>query len=100
MRFDEFDARLSQLLRALPDGTIAELTDGMIGWWSGTRTVYAWIGDSGRSEPGARELDLADDWGQFHDWLEAWIDEPRFSTQPDLPGHAQDTAQTEAKADA
>lgn len=52
MRFDEFDARLTRLLRALPDGTIAELTDGMIAWWGGARTVYAWIGDSARGQPG------------------------------------------------
>jgi hypothetical protein len=96
MRFDEFDARLSQLLRALPAGTIADLTDGMIAWWSGTRTVYAWVGDGGRAGPGSRELDLADDWGQFHDWLAAWIDEPRFSTRPDAPACLQDFAQTGA----
>ncbi|AXF03565.1 hypothetical protein [Paraburkholderia hospita] len=94
MRFDEFDARLSRLLRALPDGTIAELTDGMIAWWGGARTVYAWIGDGGLDQPGARELDLADDWGQFHDWLAAWIDEPRFSTRPEKLG--RDTAHTDA----
>jgi hypothetical protein len=90
MRYDEFDARLSRMMQAMPADTIAELTDGMIAWWSGARIVYAWIGDAHEAQPSrdVRELDLADDWGQFHDWLAAWIDEPRFSTRPGKPGCA------------
>ena len=95
MKYDEFDARLSRLLQAMPADTVAELTDGMIAWWSGARIVYAWIGDAREAHAAhethpsrdVRELDLADDWGQFHDWLAAWIDEPRFSTRPDKPCH-------------
>ncbi|MEM5440154.1 hypothetical protein [Paraburkholderia diazotrophica] len=92
MRFEEFDARLSRLLVTMPAGTTADLTDGMIAWWNGARTIYAWIGkgDDGRhSGLHARELDLADDWGQFHDWLTAWINEPRFSARPDVDGHGR-----------
>ncbi|MBP0588196.1 hypothetical protein J8I87_00325 [Paraburkholderia sp. LEh10] len=83
MKFEAFDSRLSQMLRAMPAATIAELTDGMIAWWNGARVVYAWVGDdahdAAHDTAGVRELDLADDWGQFHDRLAAWIDEPRFS---------------------
>ena len=88
MKFEEFDARLSRLLVMMPAGTIADLTDSMIAWWNGTRTIYARIGkeDAGSSGLLTRELDLADDWGQFHDWLTAWIDEPRFSAR-DADGH-------------
>ncbi|MEX3969910.1 hypothetical protein [Paraburkholderia caribensis] len=96
MRFEEFDSRLSQLLKALPDDTIAELTDGMVAWWTGARVVYAWISDGGRDAPAARELDLADDWGQFHDWLAAWIDEPCFSTRPATRGYSPATPATRA----
>ncbi|SEJ73987.1 hypothetical protein [Paraburkholderia diazotrophica] len=92
MRFEEFDTRLSRLLVTMPAGTIADLTDGMIAWWNGTRTIYAWIGsgdDDRRGGLHARELDLADDWGQFHDWLAAWINEPRFSARPDADDHGR-----------
>ncbi|MEM5370141.1 hypothetical protein V4C53_29445 [Paraburkholderia azotifigens] len=93
MKFEAFDSRLSQMLRAMPAATIAELTDGMIAWWNGARVVYAWVGDDAHDEahPAARELDLADDWGQFHDWLAAWIDEPRFSMRPEPLGVGRDT---------
>ena len=100
MRFDEFDARLSRLLRALPDGTIAELTDGMIAWWNGARVVYAWVGDdahdAAHDTAGVREVDVADDWGQFHDWLAAWIYEPRFSTRLEPLERGRNTASTDA----
>ncbi|ACC75592.1 hypothetical protein PPMP20_03965 [Paraburkholderia phymatum] len=96
MKFEAFDSRLSQMLRAMPAATFAELTDGMIAWWNGSRIVYAWIGDEADHDccdkPRAHELDLADDWGQFHDWLAAWIDEPRFSTRPEPAGDARDNA--------
>ncbi|MBN3753113.1 hypothetical protein G3N95_09170 [Paraburkholderia sp. Tr-20389] len=100
MKFEAFDSRLSQMLRAMPTATIAELTDGMIGWWNGSRVVYAWIGDEADHDScatsGAHELDLADDWGQFHDWLAAWIEEPRFSTRPAPCEFGRDTAHTGA----
>jgi hypothetical protein len=92
MKFEEFDARLSRLLQALPAGTIADLTDAMIAWWGGARVIYAWVGDGPRETAGARELDLGDDWWQFHDWLVAWIDEPRLSARPEATGRGQDTA--------
>ncbi|CAD6510532.1 hypothetical protein ACFQ3P_01825 [Paraburkholderia sabiae] len=94
MKFETFDSRLSQMLRAMPATTIAELTDGMIAWWNGARVVYAWVGDEAleKAHHTARELDLADDWGQFHDWLAAWIDEPRFSMRLEPLGRERDTA--------
>ena len=100
MKFEAFDSRLSQMLQAMPPATIAELTDGMIAWWNGVRVVYAWVGDHAHHDLDdrmrAHELDLADDWGQFHDWLAAWIEEPRFSSRAEPHGHGRDTAQTDA----
>jgi hypothetical protein len=73
MRFDEFDAHLSGALQMLPAGSVADLTDDLTAWWDGTRTVYA----SATTHP--VEFPLAKNWDQFHDWLGAWLKDPRFS---------------------
>jgi hypothetical protein len=73
MLFVEFDARLSAVLKTLPNRTVADLTDEMIAWWDGSRTVYA------STALETHEYPLAENWDRFSDWLRAWLDEPRFS---------------------
>ena len=85
MTFEEFDSQISALLKMLPNGTVAELTDCEIAWWNGDHMIYAWIGEcctgytSTNTIPQLLEFDPSDDWRHFQNWFVAWIAAPQFS---------------------
>lgn len=73
MKFDELDKRLTALLKALPAGTVADLTEDMVAWWDGKSTVY------GSLESAESEIKLSENWAHFRDWLRPWLQHPQFS---------------------
>src|SRR6202012_2477278 len=79
MNREDFEARLTVILRDAGPGTVAELTDTLIAYLEGERIVYARLDVEGVGAP-TEELDLVSgNWPQWQDWLKDWLTDPVFS---------------------
>lgn len=78
LTIERFESQLAMLLRDLPRGMVAELTDFAVAYWNGWEVVYAFLRDDndGRIE---EEFDLtAYVWEEWRPELTRWLAEPRF----------------------
>lgn len=82
--YQTFVAQLGMLLRHLPTGTTAELTDFAVAYWDGRHVVGVYLREDG--------CDLLDEdfeldenaWENWSDELTAWLSAPRFSERAEL----------------
>ena len=80
--FTVFRAQLNMLLRDQPRGVTADLTDFAVAYWNGRHVVGAYLRDAGHVD---EVFDLDENaFKQWRDEFVAWLDEPRFTTRPDL----------------
>ncbi|CDY77441.1 hypothetical protein BGLT_06354 [Caballeronia glathei] len=80
--FASFKAHVAMLLRDLPAGTTADLTDVAVAYWDGKRVVGAYLRDGGRMDE-AFDFD-ENAWGNWHDEFVGWLAMPSFSERSDL----------------
>lgn len=86
MNREDFEARLTVILRDAGPGIVAELTDTLIAYLEGERIVYARLDVEGAGAP-TEELDLVSgNWPQWQDWLKDWLTDPVFSVGHGLAG--------------
>ncbi|WP_260854709.1 hypothetical protein [Paraburkholderia sp. BCC1884] len=83
LTFDQFNTKLSTLLRDLMPCTTADLTDTAIAYWDGRRVVYCYLDDdSGLID---EEFDLGGrSWDEWREYLTQWIEAPKFSMRPEV----------------
>ncbi|KJK10222.1 hypothetical protein UB46_41915 [Burkholderiaceae bacterium 16] len=80
--FASFKAHLTMLLRDLPMGTTADLTEVAVAYWDGTRIVGTYLRDGGRlDEP--FEFD-ENAWENWHDEFVGWLATPTFTKRDEL----------------
>lgn len=82
--FISFYSQLAMLLRDLPAGTTADLTDWAKAYWNGHRVVGLFLreGDSGKLD---EDFELNENaWEDWHDDLVVWLAAPRFSACAEL----------------
>jgi hypothetical protein len=87
IEFTSFKAHVAMLLRDLPRGTTADLTDVAVAYWNGKQVVGAYLYDNGRID---EEFDFDENaWGNWRDEFLLWFDAPRFSERNDLKAALQ-----------
>ena len=80
--FKAFKAHVAMLLRDLPRGVTADLTDVAVAYWNGTQVVGAYLRDNGRID---EDFDFDENaWGNWRDEFLVWFDAPRFTERADL----------------
>ncbi len=80
--FTSFRAHVAMLLRDLPRGVTADLTDVTVAYWNGRQVVGAYLRDNGRLD---EDFDFDENaWGNWRDDFLIWLDAPRFSERSDL----------------
>jgi hypothetical protein len=81
---DQFRTQLGAMLREVPYGTSADLTDYAVAFWDGSKVVYAFLSEDGSGQIDD-EFELGDyEWDHWHDDFVRWISEPLFSVRPEL----------------
>jgi hypothetical protein len=79
MNREDFEARLTVILRDAGPGLVAELTDTVIAYLEDDRLVYARMDMEGNA-PATAELDpISGQWPQWQDWLTDWLTDPVLS---------------------
>ncbi|KNH07686.1 Glucose dehydrogenase, PQQ-dependent [Candidatus Burkholderia brachyanthoides] len=83
IKLTSFKAHVAMLLRDLPRGTTADLTDVAVAYWNGKQVVGAYLRDNGRID---EEFDFVDEnaWGNWRDEFLLWFEAPCFSERSDL----------------
>ena len=80
--FASFKAHVAMLLRDLPAGTTADLTDVAVAYWNGTQVVGAYLRDGGRMD---EDFDFDENaWESWRDEFTGWLAAPSFSERTDL----------------
>ncbi|WP_244817689.1 hypothetical protein [Caballeronia sp. Lep1P3] len=80
--FASFKSHVGMLLRDLPRGMTADLTDVAVAYWNGTQVVGAYLRDNGCID---EDFDFDENaWGAWRDEFLLWCDAPRFSERSDL----------------
>jgi hypothetical protein len=78
LTIETFAAQLAMLLRDLPRGMVAELTDFAVAYWDGREVVYAFLRDDDNAKI-EEEFDLTTyAWDEWHAQLIEWLEAPRF----------------------
>jgi len=82
--FEAFEAHLAMLLRDLPPGTTADLSDLLLAYWDGHGVVGLYLRDDGSGRLD-EEYDLDEAlWCQWHADFVDWLRNPRFTQRPEL----------------
>ncbi|MFM0239163.1 hypothetical protein [Paraburkholderia phytofirmans] len=85
LTLEQFKTQLAAMLRRIPYGASADLTDYAIAFWDGARVVYAFISDNDGTERIDDEFELGEyEWNHWHEDFANWISEPVFSVRADL----------------
>lgn len=80
--FASFKAHLVMLLRDLPVGTTADLTDVAVAYWDGKRIVGTYLRDGGRLD---EEFEFDENaWENWHDEFVGWLATPTFTERDEL----------------
>jgi len=96
MKIEDFKSQLSILLRDVPRGTTADLSDFAVAWWSGHDVTYAFlqINETGLIE---EEFELKDyGWEQWGPEFAAWVEAPKFSARNEVLEWLKDAPPYEA----
>jgi hypothetical protein len=84
LTLDQFKSQLSKLLRDIPRGTTADLTEFAVAYWDGQQVNYAFPDNNGSGHL-EEQFDLGEyEWEHWHDELAAWIAQPVFSARPEM----------------
>jgi hypothetical protein len=80
--FESFKAHVAMMLRDLPRGVTADLTDVAVAYWNGRQVVGAYLRDNGRID---EDFDFDENaWGSWRDEFLLWLDAPHFTERADL----------------
>jgi hypothetical protein len=72
------------LLRDLPMGTSADLTDCTVAWWDGHQVVFGFLCEDA-TDAIDEEFDLGDyEWQEWQAGLTRWAAQPKFSMRPQV----------------
>jgi hypothetical protein len=96
MKIEDFKSHLSMLLRDLPIGTTADLTDFAVAYWGGRELTFAFLSED---RPGEidEEFDLDDyQWAEFEPAFSAWVQTPKFSERREVLEWIKDAPPFEA----
>jgi hypothetical protein len=80
--FASFRSHVAMLLRDLPAGTTADLTEVTVAYWNGQQVVCAYLRDGGRMDEDFEFDENA--WGAWHEEYLLWLAAPRFTERADL----------------
>ena len=84
LSLETFQSQVGMLLRDLPPGTFAELSDFATAYWNGHELVYCFLHDDGSGQID-EEFDIADYvWNEWAPEFSAWCKKPVFSTRPEV----------------
>ncbi|MFM0616207.1 hypothetical protein PQR37_19265 [Paraburkholderia nemoris] len=82
--YQTFVTQLGMLLRDLPTGTTAELTDFAVAYWDGRHVVGVYLREDG-GDLLDEDFELDENaWANWSDELTAWLSAPRFSERAEL----------------
>ncbi|MDR5781859.1 hypothetical protein QCE63_20880 [Caballeronia sp. LZ065] len=80
--FKSFKAHVAMMLRDLPRGVTADLTDVAVAYWNGTQVVGVYLRDHGRLD---EDFDFDENaWGNWREEFLMWLEAPRFTERADL----------------
>ncbi|MDT8843799.1 hypothetical protein ParKJ_41095 [Paraburkholderia fungorum] len=92
----DFVRQLAMMLRDLPRGTTADLSDCMVAYWSGYSVVFAFLCDRGTGAID-EEFDIDDYvWEDWRPAFESWVADPVFSSRPEVNQWLMDAPPHEA----
>ncbi|GAB7521288.1 hypothetical protein [Paraburkholderia sp. 2C] len=84
MNMDEFKSSIAKLLRDVPRGITADLSDSVTAHWAGSEVVYCRLCEDGSGGVG-EEFDLNEKmWVQLQSVIDSWIKRPVFSMRPEM----------------
>lgn len=96
MKLENFKSQLSMLLRDVPIGTTADLTDFAVAYWGGRQVTYAFLAEDGSGDIG-EEFDPDDyQWSEWERALSAWSEAPKFSMRREVLEWIRDAPPHEA----
>lgn len=83
MNMNEFKSSIAKMLRDVPRGTTADLSDSITAHWAGNEVVYCHLREDGSGRVG-EEFDLNEKmWVQLQSVIDSWIKTPVFSMRPE-----------------
>jgi hypothetical protein len=96
MTRERFVNQLGMMLRDVPAGTAADLSDCMVAYWDGDAVVFAF-----RCERGTGAIDEEFDiddyvWEEWKPTFANWLSVPAFSSRPELIEWLRDAPPREA----
>lgn len=95
MKQKDFEQHVSMLLRDLPQGTTADLSDFAVAWWNGHDVTFAFLREDG-DEIDA-EFDLNDFvWNEWEPTFATWAAAPKFSVRDEVLDWMKDAPPFEA----
>jgi hypothetical protein len=81
LSLEAFQCQLGMLLRDLPPGTAAELSDFAAAYWNGHEVIYCFLRDDGSGQID-EEFDVTDYvWEEWAGMFSAWCKAPAFSAR-------------------
>ncbi|MFM0572599.1 hypothetical protein PQQ88_30275 [Paraburkholderia caledonica] len=92
----DFVHQLAMMLRDLPQGTVADLSDCMVAYWNGYSVVFAFLCERGTGAVD-EEFDMDDYvWEDWRPAFESWLAEPIFTSRPEVKQWLMDAPPHEA----
>lgn len=96
MKLENFKSQLSMLLRDLPVGTTADISDFAVAFWGGRELTFAFLRDDGSGRID-EEFDLDDyQWSEWEAEFSAWAEAPKFSERREVLEWIKDAPPFEA----
>jgi hypothetical protein len=84
LSLEAFQSQLGMLLRDLPPGMVAELSDFALAYWNGHEVVYCFLNDDKHRQID-EEFDINDYvWEEWAPVFAAWCAAPTFSKRPEV----------------
>jgi hypothetical protein len=88
---ETFTNQLGMLLRDLPRGSVAELTDFAVAYWDSRHVVYAYLRDDCPAQI-EEDFDLCDCvWLELRPEFAGWLAAPHFSVRAEVRNWLKDT---------
>ncbi|CAD6556761.1 hypothetical protein LMG28727_06189 [Paraburkholderia kirstenboschensis] len=98
MTHQDFVRQLAMMLRDMPRGVTAELSDCMVAYWNGHSVVFAFLCERGTGAV-EEEFDIDDYvWEDWRPTFENWLARPVFSASPEVELWLRDAPPHEAGA--
>ncbi|XUW93334.1 hypothetical protein OH764_34990 (plasmid) [Burkholderia sp. M6-3] len=92
----DFVRQLAMMLRDLPQGATADLSDCMVAYWNGYSVVFAFLCERGTGAVD-EEFDMDDYvWEDWQPAFESWVANPVFGSRPEVKRWLMDAPPHEA----